>query len=159
MFRIFHKFYSPFPPLRLWPFGLLSLSFLYPSLFAFPKYFLFFHSLLSFSISLSLSLSLSLFSLLGKCTYLILLLKPTCKYNLHLFVFYLFIFPYTLRARSSLFLSVSAQAAFPLFTLSSHSLPHTLSHIIVSLSLSLYLPFSLSLSLPPSNFHRIRTLI
>ena len=102
--------------------------------------------------------SLSL-SLLGKCTYLILLLKSTCKYNLHLFVFYLFIFPYTLRARSSLFLSVSAQAAFPLFTLSSHSLPHTLSHIIVSLSLSLYLPFSLSLSLPPSNFHRIRTLI
>ena len=152
MFRIFHKFYSPFPPLRLWPFGLLSLSFLYPSLFAFPKYFLFFRSLLSFSISLSL---------LGKCTYLILLLKPTCKYNLHLFVFYLFIFPYTLRARSSLFLSVSAQAAFPLFTLSSHSLPHTLSHIIVSLSLSLslYLPFSLSLSLPPSNFDRIRTLI
>ena len=119
-------------------------------------------SLLSFSsFVLYLSLSLSLFSLLGKCTYLILLLKPTCKYNLHLFVFYLFIFPYTLRARSSLFLSVSAQAAFPLFTLSSHSLPHTLSHIIVSLSLSLslYLPFSLSLSLPPSNFHRIRTLI
>ena len=114
-------------------------------------------SLLSFS-SFVLYLSLSL-SLLGKCTYLILLLKPTCKYNLHLFVFYLFIFPYTLRARSSLFLSVSAQAAFPLFTLSSHSLPHTLSHIIVSLSLSLYLPFSLSLSLPPSNFHRIRTLI
>ena len=103
-------------------------------------------SLLSFS-SFVLYLSLSL-SLLGKCTYLILLLKPTCKYNLHLFVFYLFIFPYTLRARSSLFLSVSAQAAFPLFTLSSHSLPHTLSHIIVSLSLSLS-PF-FSLSFPPS---------